>query len=440
MQRLIARLYSAIDWTTQALYTRHAIRFQETWQTSSRSQAEIDQFYDEKGLVVEGQERPKPMLTFQEWGTQDFSGILTRKGWKKPTPVQSTAWPIAIRGRDLVACVRTGSGKTLGFVLPALLHIQAQAVQRTHEGPTVLVLSPTRELAFQTSKCFEEFGQPHFVKTALLTGGTSRKDQVSEVQKGVHVYTATPGRLLDLLSNGFVNLRRMTFLVVDEADKMMEMGFESELQGIMSHVRPDRQTSMWTATMSASARSFAGQFLRDPIFITEQRESMSANPNIHHDVRVVSHEQKFKVLLDILDSKEKTIVFLNSQDACHALEHSLRDLGYHVTMLHGGMPNSDRLRSLQNFHEDKFDIVVATDLASRGLDFKRVHTVVNYEVPRTLEDYVHRCGRTGRMELHGTAVTFFTASDLRMARPLIRHIRKTQREVAQALVDLARHR
>ena len=434
--------FNPIDWTKMQIYPKYPIRFEESKITSKRADKEITEFYEQAGIVVEGENVPKPLLSFDEWASHDvLKRILMEKQWKKPTPIQSAAWPIAIRGRDLVGNVKTGSGKTLAFVLPALQHIQAQPIQRLSEGPSVLVLSPTRELAAQTCECFQDFGAPYSTRTALVCGGVRKYDQISELKRGAHVYAATPGRLLDLIFEGVINTKKVTFLVIDEADKLIEMGFEDQLYDIMKQIRPDAQTSMWTATMPEDARAFALEMLKDPVFITEHKETLAINPDITHDVLVLNPSEKLNALQFLVDTMNlnkdnKLVVFINSKGDCNATLEVLRKKNVKAVGLHGNMDHTARMAAVQDFKTGRAFVVVATDLASRGLDFQNVNNVLNYDMPFNIENYVHRCGRTGRIGNKGTAITLFTSDNLRVVAKLVEYLRKCGQKVSEQLEEL----
>lgn len=424
-----------IDWSKVDLLPKYPIRFQETTQTSRRSESEIEEFYKSAGLVLEGEAAPKPILTFDEWVSHEYlKQVLMEKRFVKPTPIQSAAWPIAIRGRDVVGNVRTGSGKTLAFVLPALQHIQSQPIQRRHEGPIVLVLSPTRELAAQTCECFQDFGKPYFTKSALFCGGVNKWEQLEIARQGAHVIAATPGRLLDLLASGLISLKKTTFLVVDEADMLLDMGFEEQLKALFSYMRPDKQISMWSATMPEEARLLAKEYLVNPVYITESRENLSINRDIKHTIHIIHPSAKFDLLKQLIStlnpSKEnKLLIFCNRKSNAEYIHQQLPG----SVALHGGMDMALRQTTLSAFHQGLNSIAVATDLAGRGIDFKHVHTVVNYDMPEDLQNYVHRCGRTGRMGSQGAAVTFFTSNDIRGAGSLRQYLDKCQQKYPEQL-------
>lgn len=434
---LLRQKLPKIDWSKEELLPKYPIRFQESPITSRRSEKEIQDFYQNAGLVVDGDTPPKPILTFDEWVSHEFlKQVLLEKKFEKPTPIQSAAWPIAIRGRDVVGNVSTGSGKTLAFVLPALQHIQSQPIQRRRDGPIALVLSPTRELAAQTCECFQEFGRPYFTKTALFCGGMSKRSQLDVAREGAHVIAATPGRLIDLISDDLVNLKRTTFLVIDEADLLLDMGFEEQIRSLLGHLRPDKQTSLWSATMPREAKVLAEEFLVNPVYITESHENFSINPNITHLIHTLKPGDKLPFLKSLLPGfklspTNKLIIFTNRKTQAAIIQQHLPG----SLSLHGDLDMSNRLRVLSAFHEGRYSIVVATDLAARGLDFKNVNTVVNFDMPEDFENYVHRCGRTGRIGHTGSAITFFTRDDMRMAGRLRKYLQKCNQEIPYQLLQ-----
>ena len=433
---------TATDWSSINLIPIMKTNYKVSPLTTNRSDEDIAQFYKTAGLSVDGIEPPKPLLTFEECLCfKPAKATFQVKKFEKPTPIQSVCWPISLSGRDLVGNVRTGSGKTLGFLLPAMLHINSQAPIRPGDGPAALVLVPTRELAEQISILSREFGPSFGVKNVLICGGMSKPNQIDRINRSPQLYIATPGRLIDLMNLGLISFRRMTYLVIDEADRMLDMGFEDQLRNILRQVRPDKQTSMWSATWPKEVHRLSEDFLTDPIIISEQRQEMALNLDIKHDVSLVSPDEKKDLLFETLKSEpigptHKVMVFANTKLTCEVVSMHLRNAGVKCEVVHGDKEYRDRQRAVQNFEKGAVNIVVATDVAARGLDFKDVNLVVNYDMPPVIDQYVHRVGRTGRAGRQGRALTFFTESDQRILDDLLRLLKNSNQAPSTALLDL----
>lgn len=383
------------------------------------------------GAVIDGEEPlPKPLQKFEHAGFPDgISQAIRSSGFDEPTSIQSIGWPIALSGYDMVGLAQTGSGKTLAYLLPALVHIMAQPPLRHGDGPIALILAPTRELAVQIQMEAFHFGEATGVRDAVVYGGVARRGQVQELRRGAELCIATPGRLLDFLEAGVTNLKRVTYLVVDEADRMLDMGFEPQLRRIVSQIRPDRQTLMWSATWPQEVQSLAATFCRErPLKVQVGHAGARANPDIRQEIRVCTELDKRQRFFDWLKevspesgTQPRILVFVDTKRSADALCRELKYERYSAAAMHGDKDQRERDSILQQFRTCETNILVATDVAQRGLDIKDIRFVVNYDVPKTIEDYIHRIGRTGRAGNGGTAVTFFgcdrgTADRVRMAR------------------------
>jgi ATP-dependent RNA helicase DDX5/DBP2 len=378
---------------------------------SARSEAEAERYRRDRQVTVEGRGVPKPVLTFDEASMPDYvlSEVL-KQGFKEPSPIQAQGWPMALLGRDMIGISRTGSGKTLAFLLPGMIHINAQPYLQPGDGPIVLVLAPTRELAVQIKVECDKFGASSQIKNTCVYGGAPKRQQSSELQRGVEIVIATPGRLIDFLEGGVTNLRRVTYLVLDEADRMLDMGFEPQLRKIVSQIRPDRQTLMWSATWPKEVRNMANDFLKDFYQVTVGSLELSANKDITQYVEVVSDADKYRRMTAFLKEYgvEKMIVFVETKRGCDQLTRSLQHNGFPARCIHGDKSQDERDWVLADFRNGKCPLLVATDVAARGLDIKDIKMVINYDFPSNLEDYVHRIGRCGRAGNKGTALSFFT--------------------------------
>ena len=331
-------------------------------------------------------------------------------GYPEPTPIQRAAIPSVLMGKDLIGIAQTGTGKTAGFVLPM--------IDILHEGrsrarmPRSLILEPTRELAMQVAENFEKYGKYHPLSMALPMGGVQMGDQIKALEKGVDVLIATPGRLMDLFSRGKIMLTDCKLLVIDEADRMLDMGFIPDIEEICSKLPKSRQTLLFSATMPPPIQKLAAKFLNDPKRVEVARPA-TANVNIDQRLVEVRGDKKRDALRDILRHEEfkNAIVFANRKTTVRELASSLRRSGFAVGQIQGDMDQADRIAEFDRFKKDEINILVASDVAARGLDVKGVSHVVNFDVPWQPDDYVHRIGRTGRAGMKGIAITLATRED-----------------------------
>ena len=327
-------------------------------------------------ITIEGTGIPKPCTTFEEASFPDY--VLTeikRAGFAAPTPIQAQGWPMALLGRDLIGLASTGSGKTLAFMLPAIVHINAQPYLSPGDGPIVLTMAPTRELAVQILEESKKFGASSKIKCTCLYGGTPKGPQIRDLRQGVEIVIATPGRLLDHLQARNTNLRRVTYLVLDEADRMLDMGFEPQIQKIVGQIRPDRQTLLWSATWPKEVQSIAAQFLRDEYKVTIGSSDLKANHDITQIVEVVADFQKYERMIKTLEREmdgQRILVFTETKRNCDEVTRRLRSDGWPALSIHGDKSQQERDWVLAEFKAGKNPIMVATDVAARGLGtFKR---------------------------------------------------------------------
>jgi ATP-dependent RNA helicase DDX5/DBP2 len=427
--------------------------YQEHPEVAGRSPEQVAAFRQRMDITVRGKNIPNPCETFAEAGFPPaIIHCVQRAGFTTPTAIQAQAWPVALQGRDLIGIAETGSGKTCAYLLPALVHIQAQPPIRRGDGPICLVLAPTRELAVQIQTEATKFGVSSRVRNACVYGGVSRGPQARDLSRGIEILIATPGRLIDFLESERTNLRRVTYLVLDEADRMLDMGFEPQLRKIVGQIRPDRQTLMFTATWPRQVQTIARDFLTagDWIQINIGSLDLSANKNIRQLVEVVSEDEKPEKLRSLLnellgpsantDSNAKALVFTDTKRKADQLTRRLRTWGLPAMALHGDKTQMERDRAIAAFRSGQARLLVATDVAARGLDIKNIAYVVNYDFPGTVEDYVHRIGRTGRAGSTGTAYSFFTEDNARLASELAQMLQESQNEVPPALAQYAHRR
>ncbi|MGC4121769.1 MAG: DEAD/DEAH box helicase [Myxococcales bacterium] len=325
---------------------------------------------------------------------------LTRAGYERPTPIQQRALPPALGGRDVVGCAATGTGKTAAFVLPIIERLEGK------KGTRALVLAPTRELATQIAEHVEMFGQGRGVRGAVVIGGVGMGPQVHALRNGFEVVIATPGRLNDHLDQGTAKLNGIEILVLDEADRMLDMGFKPQLERILAHVPKQRQTMLFSATMAGEVASFAGRHLRDPAKVEVARSGTVAE---RADQRVffVPTVEKSALLLALLEEdQESTLVFTRTRRRADRICQVLDRAGHEVARIHADRSQGQRRTALEGFKSGKYRILVATDIAARGIDVEDIGHVVNYDLPDVPEDYVHRVGRTARASASGRASSF----------------------------------
>ena len=350
-------------------------------------------------------------MTFADLGlSPELLRAVEDSGYADPTPIQRGAIPTVLMGRDLIGIAQTGTGKTAGFVLP-MIDILAQGRSRARM-PRSMILEPTRELAAQVAENFEKYGKYHKLSMALLIGGVQMGDQIKALEKGVDVLIATPGRLKDLFERGKILLTGCELLVIDEADRMLDMGFIPDIEEICSKLPKSRQTLLFSATMPPPIQKLAARFLRDPKQIEVARPA-TANINIEQRLVEVSADKKRDALRDILRHEEfkNAIVFCNRKTTVRELATSLRRSGFAVGQIQGDMAQSDRIAEFDRFKNNEINILVASDVAARGLDVKGVSHVINFDVPWQPDDYIHRIGRTGRAGMTGIAITLATRAD-----------------------------
>ncbi|KAI5054789.1 hypothetical protein GOP47_0029934 [Adiantum capillus-veneris] len=401
---------------------------------------DVAAYRKKREIVVEGNDIPKPIRSFEEPSFPDYvlGGIL-RAGFKEPTAIQAQGWPMALKGRDLIGLAVTGSGKTLAYLLPAIVHVNAQPALSPGDGPIVLILAPTRELAVQIQQEATKFGASSKIKNTCVYGGAPKGPQIRDLQKGAEIVIATPGRLIDMLNVKQTNLRRVTYLVLDEADRMLDMGFEPQIRKIISQIRPDRQTLYWSATWPKEVEGLARQFLQNPYKVVIGSQDLKANHSILQIVEVVSENEKYSKLADLLErvmDGSKVIVFMETKRGCDQVTRQLRMDGFAALSIHGDKSQAERDWVLSEFRSGNSPIMTATDVAARGLDVKDIKFVINYDFPGSCEDYVHRIGRTGRAGAKGTAYTFFTAANAKHARELVAILKEAGQVVKPALESL----
>ncbi len=329
-------------------------------------------------------------------------------GYKEPTPIQQQAIPVVLEGRDLIGCAETGTGKTAAFLLPILNRI----AERPRPGIRALVLAPTRELALQIQKMYGELNHTKQNRSAILMGGANIRTQTSELRRGAAVVIATPGRLLDLVDRGTLNLATVEVLVLDEADRMLDMGFLPAIRRVLSLVPAKRQTLLFSATLPPEIEQLARSTMKAPKLV-EVSQRGRAPQLVEQTAYQVAAESKTALLLDLLEreSFERVLVFARTRRSAERLSHILSARDHLVNRIHSDRSQPQREAALRGFRDGRTRVLVATDIAARGLDVDGVSHVINYDVPAAPEDYVHRIGRTGRAGSKGQAITIVTPVD-----------------------------
>ena len=347
--------------------------------------------------------------------------MLQEIGYQTPTPIQAMIIPHIINGRDVLGCAQTGTGKTASFTLP-MIDILSKGRARARM-PRSLVLIPTRELAMQVQKNFETYSQKTTLKQALLIGGSGFSEQEKLLDKGVDVLIATPGRLLDLYDRGKILLHDIKVLVADEADRMLDMGFMPDIERLMLVLPKNRQTLMFSATMPTEIRKLAQALLKDPAEITVSLTNNTAETIIQYVYPVATHNDKKNALRDILDepTTQQVIVFCNTKKEATSLGTALKRNKHTVGILHGDLNQATRTETMEEFVKGQLKVLIASNVAARGLDVESISHVINYDVPTNRDDYIHRIGRTGRAGQTGISVTFIDADDAEAWQKIVSH-------------------
>ncbi|MDQ2974998.1 MAG: DEAD/DEAH box helicase [Acidobacteriota bacterium] len=329
-------------------------------------------------------------------------------GYTEPTPIQKQAIPVVLSGQDLIGCAETGTGKTAAFLLPIIQRL----TEKPRPGVRVLVLAPTRELAMQIQKNYGELNRVKANRGVTVIGGANMRTQISDLRRGAAIVIATPGRLLDLTERGAVNLASVEVLVLDEADRMLDMGFLPAIRRILSMVPAKRQTLLFSATMSSDIEKLARTTMKDPKLIEVSPRGQAATM-VEQTAYPVAQESKTALLLDLLEREkfERVLVFTRTRRGAERLSHILSARDHSVNRIHSDRTQPQREAALRAFRDGKTRVLVATDIAARGLDVDSVSHVINYDVPAAPEDYVHRIGRTGRAGNTGRAITIVTPVD-----------------------------
>lgn len=413
--------------------------------------------YDDIPVEASGHDVPEPVNTFTNPPLDDhLLSNISSAGYQTPTPVQKYSIPIVMNGRDLMACAQTGSGKTGGFLFPILSQAYqngpavpppsaaGQYGRQRKAYPTSLILAPTRELVSQIFDESRKFAYRSWVRPCVVYGGADIGSQLRQIERGCDLLVATPGRLVDLIERGRISLINIKYLILDEADRMLDMGFEPQIRRIvegedMPNVN-DRQTLMFSATFPRDIQMLARDFLKDYVFLSVGRVG-STSENITQKVEYVEDHDKRSVLLDILHTHGTTgltLIFVETKRMADALSDFLINQRFPATAIHGDRTQRERERALEMFRSGRYPILVATAVAARGLDIPNVTHVINYDLPTDIDDYVHRIGRTGRAGNTGIATAFFNRGNRGVVRDLIDLLKEAHQEVPSFLESIAR--
>lgn len=417
-------------------------------------QSAIDDFFKSQSVQIDDPNKTnlRPILAFTQLPSDlatQFSSLFS--GFDKPSSIQSAAWPFLLAGRDVVGVAETGSGKTIAFGMPLVSRLSAL---KKKKGIRAVIVAPTRELAIQVFEQIDKLCKTATasssslkLKPVCIYGGTNKDEQRRTLQ-GANVVVATPGRLKDFMSDGTIDVSKTRYLVLDEADRMLDKGFEDDIKHIISHMPSSskRQTAMFTATWPKSIRDLAATFMKDPVKITIGRNDaddsgeLRANTRIVQKVEVIDGAAKQQRLLQLLKEhtagnkrNDRILIFCLYKKEALRIENFIRSRGFEVAGIHGDMSQSARIASLESFKSGSVSLLVATDVAARGLDIPEVKLVINVTFPLTAEDYVHRIGRTGRAGKEGLAITMFTEQDKALAGALINVLKAAKQDVPEDL-------
>lgn len=362
------------------------------------------------------------LMTFKELNLiEPILKALDTQGYTTPTPIQQEAIPLILDGRDVLGCAQTGTGKTAAFSIPIIQKFNNANLHKGKRSLKALVLTPTRELAIQIDESFAAYGSQTSLRHTVIFGGVGQKPQTDALSRGIDVLVATPGRLLDLINQGFINLKSIEFFVLDEADRMLDMGFIHDIKRILPMLPTKRQTLLFSATMPAEIASLANSILTNPARV-EVTPVSSTVDMINQSLYFIDKGDKAKLLTNLLDdpSKESILVFTRTKHGADKLAKILCKADIQTEAIHGNKSQNARQRALSNFKDRSTRVLIATDIAARGIDVDGLSHVINYELPNVPETYVHRIGRTGRAGLSGTALSFCDPEEV----PFLKDIEK----------------
>ncbi|KAK9885456.1 hypothetical protein WA026_010952 [Henosepilachna vigintioctopunctata] len=415
--------------------------YEEHNEIASLTSDRVAELREALGIKVSGNNAPKPVSSFAHFNFDDkLLKVIIKAEYSTPTPIQAQAVPCALLGRDVLGIAQTGSGKTAAFLWPLLKHVSAQPSVEEGEGPIALILAPTRELAIQIYNEAKKFARVYDLRVICAYGGGSKWEQGLALKEGADIVVATPGRIIDHIKGGVTNLKRVTFLVLDEADRMFELGFEPQVRSVCNHVRPDRQTLLFSATFRKRIERLAKDALQDPIKIS-QGTLGQANQDVTQYVFLLKDQEAkrnwlYGKLVELL-SNGSVLLFVTKKLDAEQMAHNLKVKEFDCLLLHGDMEQADRIKVIMAFKKNECSLLVATDVAARGLDIPHVRTVVCFDISRDIDTHTHRIGRTGRAGIQGTAYTLLTPQDKEFAGHIVKNLEMANQNVPQDVLDLA---
>lgn len=419
--------------------------YQEVPELAAMTKEEVEELrMSLENIKVVGKSCPKPVTCWAHCGlSKKVMEVLKKSNYLTPTPIQAQAIPAIMSGRDVIGIAKTGCGKTLSFLLPMFRHILGQPKLERNDGPIAVIITPTRELATQISDDAQKFTRVLGLRAVAVYGGPNISEQIGMLKPGAEIVVCTPGRMIEILtvnSGRVTSLNRCTFLVLDEADRLFDMGFEKQIRSIVDLIRPDRQTVMFSATFPKILEAHARKILTAPIAIQVGGRSIVCK-DVCQSVEIIEEHDKFLRLLDIfrkhVDNENSAIVFVSKQGKADSLlEDIMQAYDPNCLVLHGGIDKDDRISTFSSFKKGHAKVLVATSVAARGLDVKNCVCVVNYDCPNHYEDYVHRCGRTGRAGNKGYAYTFITPDQGQCAPDIIKALELSNNPVPKELQTL----
>ncbi|KAJ3085536.1 ATP-dependent RNA helicase ddx42, partial [Quaeritorhiza haematococci] len=416
--------------------------YEEHPDIAALTEYDVRRVRSEFGMTVTGHDVAKPCVSFAHFGfDEELMDAIVKQGYSVPTGIQQQAVPVALCGRDIIGIAKTGSGKTAAFLWPMLVHIMDQPELEKGDGPIGLILAPTRELAHQIYVEAKRFAKCYNLNVTVVYGGASKTEQFKALRgSSPEILVATPGRLIDMVKMKATNLRRVSYLVLDEADRMFDLGFEPQVRSFCTNTRPDRQTLLFSATFRKRIERLARDVLTDPVRIVIGGIGQ-ANTDVTQIVHVLNEDaDKWDWLVSRLVGfamDGSVIVFVSKKAGVDELSANLRDRNFSCAPLHGDMVQSERDKVISDFKHGRVGILICTDVAARGLDIKSVKTVVNYDIARDIDSHTHRIGRTGRAGEKGTAYTLITMKEDKFAGELVRNLEDASQAVPHELLDLA---
>lgn len=355
-------------------------------------------------------------MTFKELKiTEPILKAIEEKGYTLPTPIQEKAIPAALAGKDILGCAQTGTGKTASFAIPIIQHLQVNKESDKRKVIKALILTPTRELALQISECINDYAKYTQIRHGVIFGGVNQRPQVDMLHRGIDILVATPGRLLDLMNQGHISLNSIQHFVLDEADHMLDMGFIHDIKRILPKLPKEKQTLFFSATMPDTIIALTNSLLKNPVRISITPKSPTVEA-IEQIVYYVENKEKGLLLISILQKSENqsVLVFSRTKHNADKIVKTLSKAGIDSQAIHGNKSQSARQTALGNFKSGKTRVMIATDIASRGIDINELPLVINYDLPDVPETYVHRIGRTGRAGNAGTALTFCSLEERKL--------------------------